>query len=512
MNVLYLEDNAQDADLVRIELQKHAPDIELHVVGTLTEALARLEIFSEIYGPGPQFPATEPSTSPAQDSDVYPRYDLILTDLNLPDGGGNTLLAWVRSKHLSLPVVVITGSADEEMLLSLLRAGADDYVIKRNNFQEKLVLVLRAAFDKFHTETRRRAASLRILYVEPNAQDSQLAETQLAITAPNLHVESIQTVEQVFQYFADADSNYRIDVLLLGYRLLGVSVTDILKELCQIRGLDLPIILIIERGDEETARQSLKLGAADYVIKSEGYLQHLPTVIENAWLRAETSRRERVLVDERTRLSLATEAAAIGIWEWNTGTGEMVWDNRMYDIFGVPRGSAITYEEWKSYIHPDDLPAQEAQLKIIGAEDGRRQLDFRILRGHETVRYLHIAKAERWGANSSELRIVGTAMDITKRKQTELAIQQHARQQGLIAAFGQQALASACLDELWKQAATFVSDGLDVAFCKALQLAPDSRSFILKAGVGWDDGWIGRQISAPMRTRRIVLYLQATAL
>ena len=201
-------------------------------------------------------------------------------------------------------------------------------------------------------------------------------------------------------------------------------------------------------------------------------------------------------MDERTRLSLATEAAAIGIWEWNTGTGEMVWDNRMYDIFGVPRGSAITYEEWKSYIHPDDLPAQEAQLKIIGAEDGRRQLDFRILRGHETVRYLHIAKAERWGANSSELRIVGTAMDITKRKQTELAVQQHARQQGLIAAFGQQALASACLDELWKQAATFVSDGLDVAFCKALRLAPDSRSFILKAGVGWDDGWIGRQISA----------------
>jgi diguanylate cyclase (GGDEF)-like protein len=496
MNVLYLEDNPLDADLVRIELEKRAPDIELHVVGTLIEALTRLETFSEIYGPGSQSAAAESSGPSAEDSDICPRYDLVLTDLNLPDGGGNTLLAWVRGKHLSLPVVVITGSADEEMLLSLLRAGADDYVIKRNNFQEKLILVLRAAFDKFHTETRRRTASLRILYVEPNTQDSQFAKAQLAVTAPNLHVESIQTVEQVFQYFADDDSNYGIDVLLLGYRLPGVSVTDILKELCQVRGLDLPIILIIDRGDEEIARQSLKLGAADYVIKSEGYLQHLPTVIENAWLRAETSRRERVLLDERTRLSLATEAAAIGIWEWNTGTGEMVWDNRMYDIFGVPRGSKMTYEEWKSYIHPDDLPAQEAQLKKIGAEDGRRQPDFRILRGHETVRYLHIAKAERWGANCNELRIVGTAIDITKRKQTELAIQQHARQQGLIAAFGQQALASACLDELWDQAATFVSDGLDVAFCKALQLAPDNRSFILKAGVGWEEGWIGRQISA----------------
>ena len=496
MNVLYLEDNAQDADLLRIELQKHAPDIELDVVSTLTEALARLKTFHEVYGSGPQSAACEPLLPSTADSDICLCYDLVLTDLNLPDGGGNTLLAWVRGKHLPLPVVVITGSADEEMLLSLLRAGADDYVIKRDNFQEKLPVVLRAAFDKFHTETCRRAASLKVLYVEPNAQDIELTRMELTSTAPNLHIESIQTTEQVFQYFADTDPQPGIDVLLLGYRLPGVSVTDILKELCQVRGLDLPIILIIARGDEEIARQSLKLGAADYVIKSEGYLQHLPTVIENAWLRAETSRRELVLLDERTRLSLATEAAAIGIWEWNTATGEIVWDNRMYDIFGVPRGSPVTYQIWKSYIHPDDLPAQEALLQKISAEDGRGQLDFRILHAHETVRYLHIAKTERWGASCNELRIVGTAIDITKRKQTELAIQQHARQQGLIAAFGQQALASTCLDELWGQAATFVSHGLDVAFSKALQLAPDSRSFILKAGVGWEDGWIGRQVSA----------------
>ena len=496
MKVLYLEDNAQDADLVRIEFQRRAPDIELDVVATLTEALARLKIFDEIYGSSPQFVATEPSTPSAADSDICPRYDLVLTDLNLPDGSGTTLLARVRGKHLSLPVVVITGFADEEMLLALLRAGADDYVIKRDNFQEKLALVLRAAFDKFHTETCRRATPLRILYVEPNAQDISLTKMELASIAPHFHIESIRTAEQVFQYFADTDPRADIDVLLLGYRLPGFFVTDILKELCQVRGLDLPIILIIGHGDEEIARQSLKLGAADYVIKSEGYLQHLPTVIENVWLRAETSRRERALLDERTRLSLATEAAAIGIWEWNTATGEIVWDNRMYDIFGVPRGSPVTYEVWKSYIHPDDLPAQEAQLDKISAEDGRGQLDFRILRAHETVRYLHIAKAERWSTNCSELRIVGTAIDITKRKQTELAIQQHARQQGLIAAFGQQALASTCLDELWGQAAAFVSQGLDVPFCKALQLAPDRRSFMLKAGVGWEDGWIGRQISA----------------
>ena len=490
MNVLYLEDNALDADLVRIELKKHAPDIQLDVVGTLAEALARVQRFHETYGTSLE--ATANAGGAARDAS--PRYDLVLTDLNLPDGSGETLLAQVRRRHLPLPVVVLTGSSSEEIILSLLRAGADDYVIKGGHFLETLALVLRAALDKFQTETYRRAAALRVLYVEPNIHDIDLTKQVLASIAPHLQIEWIQSAEQVFSRFAVKDRKSNIDVLLLDYRLPGALATDILKELCQVRGLDLPIILFTGHEDEEIARQSLKLGAADYVVKSAGYLQRLPTVIENVWLRAESNRRERVLLEERTRLSLATEAAAIGIWEWNTATNAVIWDDRMYDIYGVPRGSTITYEVWKSYTHPDDLPEQEAQLERISAENGRGQLDFRILREHKTVRHLLIAKAVKWSTNSNDLRIVGTAIDITNRKQAELAIQEHAMQQGLIAAFGQKALASADLDELWDQATVAAAQGLNVEFCKALQLAPDLRSFVLKAGWGWQKGWVGRQI------------------
>ena len=50
MKILYLEDNALDAGLVRLELGRRAPDIQLDIVGTLAEALARIERFHEIYG------------------------------------------------------------------------------------------------------------------------------------------------------------------------------------------------------------------------------------------------------------------------------------------------------------------------------------------------------------------------------------------------------------------------------------------------------------------------------
>jgi diguanylate cyclase (GGDEF)-like protein/PAS domain S-box-containing protein len=493
MKVLYLEDNELDADLVRIELGNRAPEIQLDIVSTLTEALARLEQFRTVYGNSlKRKAATVPISNTTSESNCY---ELVLTDLNLPDGSGKTLLAQVRSWHLPLPVVVLTGSGSEELLLALLRAGADDYVIKRGSYLGTLPLVLRAALDKFRTETFLRAAPLKVIFVDPNTRDIDLTKRELIALAPHLNVESLQTAEQVFHWFDSSGSRTAIDVLLLDYRLPGVSATDILKELCQVRGVDVPIVLVVGQGDEEIARQSLKLGAADYVVKSPGYIQRLPTVIENVWLRAESTRRERALLEERTRLSLATHAAAIGIWEWNIATNEIIWDDRMYDIHGVPRGTAITYETWNSYIHPDDLTEKKAQLNKIREENGSTQFEFRILQRHEQLRHVHISKTVKFG-KKNELTIVGAAIDITERKQSELAIQQHAAQQEFIAGFGQKALASANLDELWHDVALIVSEGLDVAFSKALLLAPDMRSFNLKAGVGWQEGWVGRCISS----------------
>ena len=57
MRVLYLEDNALDADLVRLELKKRAPDIQLDIVSSLAEALHRVERFHDLYGTSLGIPA-----------------------------------------------------------------------------------------------------------------------------------------------------------------------------------------------------------------------------------------------------------------------------------------------------------------------------------------------------------------------------------------------------------------------------------------------------------------------
>lgn len=59
------------------------------------------------------------------------RYDLIVLDLNLPDGSGLDLLREIRERvGASTPVLVLSGMRQEESVVRGLRSGADDYVTK----------------------------------------------------------------------------------------------------------------------------------------------------------------------------------------------------------------------------------------------------------------------------------------------------------------------------------------------------------------------------------------------
>lgn len=70
------------------------------------------------------------------------RFDLLLVDWTVPDGDGTTALAWVR-EHLGweLPVIFITARDNEIDVVTALRAGADDYIIKPPKYLELLARI-----------------------------------------------------------------------------------------------------------------------------------------------------------------------------------------------------------------------------------------------------------------------------------------------------------------------------------------------------------------------------------
>jgi len=77
---------------------------------------------------------------------------------------------------------------------------------------------------------------------------------------------------------------------------------------------------------------------------------------------------------------------------------------------------------------------------------------------------------------------------------TEAQLRATARQQEAVAHVGQRALAGAPPDELIAGAVAIVARVLEVPFASVLELRPESRTLLLRGGVGWRDGAVGRTV------------------
>jgi PAS domain S-box-containing protein len=128
------------------------------------------------------------------------------------------------------------------------------------------------------------------------------------------------------------------------------------------------------------------------------------------------------LLESQQRTLLATEATEVGIWEWNVVSGRIWWDAQMFRIYGMAPTSDgfIDYGDWTSMVLPEDLARQEEQLQVTAREGGRGEREFRIRRqDNAEIRDIHAVETVRANAEGRIEWVVGTNLDITRRKQTE---------------------------------------------------------------------------------------------
>ena len=80
--------------------------------------------------------------------------DCVLLDLSLPDARGLQALEAVQAASPSVPVIVLTGNEDEELAISALQQGAQDFIAKRRADGELLVRCIRYAIERKRSELR----------------------------------------------------------------------------------------------------------------------------------------------------------------------------------------------------------------------------------------------------------------------------------------------------------------------------------------------------------------------
>ncbi|PDQ17272.1 bifunctional diguanylate cyclase/phosphodiesterase [Mesorhizobium sanjuanii] len=112
------------------------------------------------------------------------------------------------------------------------------------------------------------------------------------------------------------------------------------------------------------------------------------------------------------RLELALEASAIGVWEHDLSTNELMWDDRVNEIYGKPTGERRGYTDWAGAIHPDDLAGANADFDKAMADGGPYLSEYRIIRPDGEIRYLR-SKAIIYRVADETPKMIGAEWDVT---------------------------------------------------------------------------------------------------
>jgi signal transduction histidine kinase len=109
-------------------------------------------------------------------------YDCVLLDYRLPGSDGLQMLSAIRGAGITVPVVVLTGQGDEETAVTLMKAGAADYVNKNGLAPERLERSLRYALALHRGEEERRLLLAREQQARAEAQAANRAKDEFLAT------------------------------------------------------------------------------------------------------------------------------------------------------------------------------------------------------------------------------------------------------------------------------------------------------------------------------------------
>ncbi|MEM7182928.1 MAG: PAS domain-containing protein, partial [Spirochaetota bacterium] len=132
---------------------------------------------------------------------------------------------------------------------------------------------------------------------------------------------------------------------------------------------------------------------------------------------SEKKKAEELLQETSLRLTLATKAANIGVWDYNIVEDKLVWDKQMYSLYGITHDTfSGVYEAWRSGLHPDDVQRGDREIELALSGEKEFNTEFRVVWPDGSVHHIRAQAAIIRSSSGKALRMIGTNWDITKEK------------------------------------------------------------------------------------------------
>ena len=111
-------------------------------------------------------------------------FDLVISDLRLPDSDGIDLLKWLKSTHPSLPLIMMTSYAEIQTAVQAMKLGSADYIAKPLNPDELLGKIKELVRVEEKAPARVPVSSAPDLYIEGQSQAARQLYEHVRLVAP----------------------------------------------------------------------------------------------------------------------------------------------------------------------------------------------------------------------------------------------------------------------------------------------------------------------------------------
>ncbi|MBD3562288.1 PAS domain S-box protein, partial [Planktothrix sp. FACHB-1355] len=201
---------------------------------------------------------------------------------------------------------------------------------------------------------------------------------------------------------------------------------------------------------------------------------------------------EAQLKEISDRLSLAFKSGKIGCWEWDLVQNTLLWDDRMYELYGVTKNtdSRLVYDIWATGLHPDDRETSERLIRQAVLGKAEFDIEFRVVHPDGSIHFIKAFGLVRRDAEGNPRKMIGINFDISDRKHQEQALRLIV--EGTAAKIG---------DSFFKSCVQYIAQVLEVRYA-LIAIFVDSEKLSAQtlafwAGDEFGDNFIYNLVGAP---------------